>query len=114
MTGIKETSEAVAFACEAAIAVKMAMADGKFNLADFPLLLPLFQSGAAAVQEGAQIPSELKELESSEQAQLLELAQQKLSVVFPEAQLELAKAAIAFGFAGLSLYAAIQGLKKPA
>jgi hypothetical protein len=104
-TGIKNTLELFDLGLAVAKAGKEAMADGKVNLFDVGVLLPLFPKVAPALADAEQVAAELKDLDESETAELLAYAKTKLPEVIDDADLR--RKVVVYLKAGLAIAEAI-------
>lgn len=83
VVGIKETKEAVQFACELIAKVRVAAADG-VGLGDVVLLPSLAMGAIKAVKGGDQIPKELGDLQAGEFDELVAVAKGCIEGLTPD------------------------------
>jgi hypothetical protein len=77
---IKETKELVGFGLHLASAIKDAMDDGKMNILDFPKFFKVLKKLKPALDGIEMIPSELKDLDDAEKAELMAAFQDKFDI----------------------------------
>lgn len=107
--GIQNSLEVVAFGVALVKAIAAAKAnDGKFNLADVPLLFPIIPLIGPAVEDVGHIPAELGALDDAELEVLLEKASELLGGANRAATVLKVKAALKFANAGKDLFLAFK------
>jgi hypothetical protein len=85
--GVKETKEMLDLGFALAKAGKEALADGKVNLLDLGVVMPVFPIVGTAVEGAPLVPLELGEIDEADSAELLAYAKAKLPEVVDEAEL---------------------------
>ena len=80
MLGIKETKEALEFAAAIGNATGISLQDGKFDTLDIVNYINALSKFPAAVENAAEIPKELDDLDEAEAAELVEFVQTKLDL----------------------------------
>ena len=83
--GIKETKEMLDLGFELAKAGKAALADGKVNFFDLPVIIPVFAKVGPAVDGAAMIPAELGDIDEFESKELIDYAKAKLPEIVDDA-----------------------------
>lgn len=82
--GIKETKEVLKFGILAKDVIVAAKADGKINLGDLGLVLPLVGPLNGAIEGAEQIPAELADLDAAEFDELVALAKDTVDGFVPD------------------------------
>lgn len=107
MSGIKETKEVVVFLAKVGEGVEKALADGKIDLSDALDFTGAVMAIGAAVSGVGEVPSELKDLDASEAAELVNAALAELPHLSGKA-LGVVKAALAVVVSVSSLVSALK------
>ncbi len=105
---VKETEEAVILITKVASAIHQAGADGKYDLADLGLLLPIVPSVGPAIENFQGIPSELMNLDGEGASELVSTIMTNLSIGDVKAK-EIIGAAIEWIVSSVKLMKAIKG-----
>lgn len=107
MAGIKETGELVVWVGKVGSAVGESMEDGKLTASDILKIFKTLPDAPAALMGIAEVPTELKDLDVEEAAQLVGLFAESFAIPNHEAEhkVEMILAALS------QLYAMIMGLK---
>ena len=107
MHGIKETKEFCRFIIELAEAIDRSMADGKVGFDDVSNLVSAMMSATDAFSGITLIPNEIKDMDETEAAELIDYVKQELDLSSERAE-EITEKALD---AGLKIYQLITALK---
>lgn len=107
--GIKETKEVIDFGFALGAGIVAAKADGKIDLGDLPLVLPIFVSAAPALADISMVPKELADISAEEAEELVAYVAAKIPSITDRPKiLKIVSCSLKFGLAAIALVVAIR------